>query len=384
MLALLPMPVLAQSPVAPVTGWLATVDSATQLVELRWQPSVDSSILGYHICTGNPCLDYDTVFGRFDTNYICLDHSPLEQHIYRLHAFDSAYNVSELTPPFGNIVLQADIPECETTVDTRWTPYTGLPDRSPRYTLQVRFEPFHEGFNDYYTTVDSTALEYSFDIAESVTRMWLRVMATDGNGFRSLSNMVVVERRTIDTATVVDISDLLYDSIHGCNRLVLQVDTAFPYTLYRSIDGSPWRPIHTFQPTETLYHFSDCDINPYDSLHCYQLGVRDACGMNERYSATRWVVVPDPPDPGIALPNIIVAGDERNGTFRPVVRGLKGDLYQLDIYNRAGLSVYYTEDPEAGWTPDTKVPQGVYTYRLRCRYNNNDIKTYTGTLIIIK
>ena len=373
-------PLQAQEPVAPVTRWMATVDSATQQIVLSWSPSADSATMGYHICTGNPCLDYDTVFGRFDTSSICVGHSPLEQHTYRLHVFDSAYNVSELTPSFGNVVLSADVPDCENVVSARWTPYEGLPSGQPTYILQTRLEPLDTSFTNHYTTQHSTQLEYTFDIPEAVTRVWLRVMVNVNNGLYPLSNIVMVERRTIDTASVVDISGIAYDSANCSIALNLVTDSDFPYTLYRSVDGTPWREVATVGGTS----YVDSSINPYDSLYCYRLGVRDACGLNERFSSERCVVVPDPPTPAIAIPNAIVAGDAENGTFRPVVRGLTGDIYELDIFNRYGLPVFHSDNPTEGWTPTADTPQGAYAYLLRCRYNTGKIKSYAGTIIVIK
>jgi hypothetical protein len=54
------------------------------------------------------------------------------------------------------------------------------------------------------------------------------------------------------------------------------------------------------------------------------------------------------------------------------------------IYNRQGILVYSTTDPTIGWTPSATTSQGVYTYAIRCRYNTNDIKTYAGTVTLIK
>jgi hypothetical protein len=382
---------IAQSPVAPVTGWLATVDSATQQIVLRWNVSADSAVVGYHICTGSSdtgCFDYDTVLGRFDTSYICVDHSPLERHHYRLHAFDSANNVSELTPFFGNVVLTAEVPACGTSVSAHWNPYEGYwPDSvlgQPNSYIQTLMEPFDTAFIIRQGYTNSVTGEWSDEISEAVTRIWLRVMLLSNRGFRAYSNIVMVERQTVDTALVVNISEIAYDSIHTVIDLTFEVDTGFEYTLYRSIDGSPWRNMETFHPHQSPFHYSDRTINPYDSLHCYQLEVFDACGLNPRYSTTAWVVVPDPPAPAIAIPNIIVAGDDRNGTFLPKIRGLKGDLYELYIYNRMGLLVYHTTDQDAGWMPPESTPQGAYTYFLRCRYNTNDIKTYAGTVTLIK
>lgn len=386
LLLLLPLGLAAQD-VAPCSGWMATVDEASQQIVLSWHPSPDSTVWGYHICTGSPCLDYDTVFGRLDTTYRCIDHSPLTRHTYRLHVFDSNYNVSALTPHFGNMVLTANVPDCETTVTTAWTPYSAMPAGKPRYTLWVRLEPFDEEYDAYYTTSDSNALHYTFEVPEAVTRAWLKVTAEGTGNYRSLSNVVIVERRTIEQAAFVEISEVTYDSLLNTVSLDFHLDSTFQadhYTLYRSIDGSPWREILTFQTPFSTFRHTDFDINPYDSLHCYQLGVKDACGMNEKYSRTQCVVVPDPPPPAWAFPNIIVAGDSDNGCFLPAMRGMEGDLYELSIYNRFGQLVFRTDNPSSGWTPQASAPQGVYTYHLRCRFNTGAIKSFSGTFALIK
>jgi hypothetical protein len=129
-------------------------------------------------------------------------------------------------------------------------------------------------------------LEWSFVLPDTVTRVWLRVVVDEGvfsRFFRSESNIVMVERRTIDTATVVGISEIDYDSLRNVVNLTFDVDTAFEYTLYRSIDGEAWHEATTFRPRQNPYHYSDRDVNPYDSLYCYRLEVFDACGMNPRY-----------------------------------------------------------------------------------------------------
>ena len=386
LLLLLPLAATAQD-VALCSGWLASVDENTQQIVLSWHPSPDSSAWGYHICTGTPCIDYDTVYGRMDTSYVCADHSPLEQHTYGLFVFDSNFNPSALTPHFGNMVLTAEVPECETTVEASWTPYVGMPEGRPRYTLWVRLEPFDADYDQYYTTSDSTALSYTFEMPESVTRAWLKVTADGEGGLRSLSNVISVERRTVERASFIEISHVEYDSINTNVLIDCHLDNSFNadyYTVYRSIDGNPIHPIGTFSTPLESYRFTDRNINPFDSLHCYWVGVNDACGMNEKRSPVECVVVPNPPPPGTAFPNVIFAGDPNNSHFLPVMRGLMGNLYELTIYNRQGLQVYHTENQYEGWTPTADTPQGVYVYHLRCRFNTGDIKNYTGTVTLIK
>ena len=384
----------AQDTVAPVTRWLATVVDPSQQIVLSWTPSADTHAMGYHICTGNPvspCLDYDTVFGRNNRSYICVDHNPQEQHTYRIHVFDSAYNVSSLTPSFGNIVLTASVPQCSTEVSATWTPYIGMPGGVAIYQLWVKQEPIEENFS-VVNSIDSTGpYAYHFEIEENVTRVWLKVHAVgfpdtlSGGRLVSQSNIVAVERLTVDSAAFIHITSADYDSLTTSIQLSFDSDTSYHtdhYTLWRSIDNSPWRAIATLPfPLDT---YVDYDINPFDSLYCYRLSVTDACDMNEKYSSTLCVVTPDPMPPAAAIPNIIIVGDPDNNTFLPQFRGLKGDLFEMHIYNRQGILVYSTANPAEGWLPTTSTPQGVYTYAIRCHYNNNIIKTHTGTVLVIK
>lgn len=377
----------AQEIVAPVTRWLATVDEASQQIVLTWCPSTDPQTMGYHICTGSPCLNYDTVFN--DTSYICVDHSVTESHIYRIHVFDSTYDVSELTPPFGNVVLSAEVPRCSTVVSASWTPYRGMPGGVYHYRLLARLEPYDSTYAPYFVTDSVGPYSFSFEIPDGTTRVWLKVQVIGygGDPLVSQSNIVSVERLTVDTAAFLFINKVEYDSLEWRNILTFDIDTAFhsgSYILYRSIDGRPWETIATPVFSTPPFRYIDNKISVYDSLHCYMLAVLDACGLNPHYSNTNCVVVPTPPPPTWFFPNVVVVGDDVNGSFLPRLQGLKGDLYELFIYNRQGLLVFRTEDPDAGWTPDADIPQGAYAYSLRCRFNNNTVKVFTGTVLVIK
>lgn len=386
LLLLLPSVVAAQE-VSRCTGYLASVDEETQKIVLTWHPSTDSAVAGYNVCTGDPCLDERTINGSMDTTFVYDSHLATEAHTYCVWVFDSSGNVSPMTPPFGNMVLSATVPECETAVAVTWTPYIGMPSGDPRYTLWVKLEPFDTDYDSYYYTSDPTALSRDIEFPESVTRIWLKVEAEGTGGYHSWSNVVMVERPTVDSADFIEITGLEYDSITTSIRINCLLDNGFEadhYTVQRSIDGSPWRDRGTFRTRQATYTYVDSDINPYDSLHCYRLVVLDACGMNPKDSPSKCVVVPTPPPPAIAFPNAIVAGSNDNGTFLPKVQGLMGNLYELTIYNRQGLQVFRTEDQNEGWTPSDGIPQGVYAYHLRCRFNTGDIKNYTGTVTLIR
>ena len=379
-------PLHAQDPVSPVTHWLATVDEPSQQIVLSWCPSDTPQTLGYHICSGNPCLDYDTVFGRLDTSYRCLDHSPLESHTYRLHVFDSAFNVSALTPAFGNMVLSADVPPCSPTVSVGWTSYEGMPGGLDHYSLMVLRQPMDTAFVLLRTVPPDGTLAHVFDMADSVTAVSLKVLAVGREeGMVSQSNVVSVQRLTVDTALFLRLLAVDYDSVLSRNLVSYSVDSSYrrqPYVLWRSIDGSPWDSLALLDPARGS--FADFDVNPFDSLHCYRISVRDACGLNPRLSGERCVVVPDPVPPRWAIPNVVVPGSDANGVFLPRLQGLKGDLYELHIYNRSGLLVFSSTDPAEAWTPPASIPQGVYTYALRVRFNDNRIQSFVGTVLLIR
>ncbi len=374
----------AQEPVAPCTDWLATVDEATQHIVLSWRPSPDTATLGYHICTGTPCLDYDTVFGRLDTTYVALDHSPLEAHTYRLHVFDTAYNVSSLTERFGNMVLHASQPECESTVVASWSPYRGMPGGVAEYSLMMRLEPVDDDYRQYYRTDSSGTASFSYELPSWVTRVHVKVQARNRSGsLVSQSNVVSFERQTVDTAAFLEITHVAYDSLAGGVHMAFNIDTAYHsayhYTLWRSIDHRPWAVIDT----GVWGSYTDRDINLFDSLYCYQLSVFDACGINEKFSPTACTVVPDPPQPEVFIPNIIILGDATNGSFLPLATGLAGDIYELTIYDRNGLQVFATTDPAEAWTPSSGFPQGAYVYVLRVRFATGIVQSYVGSVILV-
>ena len=383
-----PFSIAAQTPVALCTEWVATVDDSQHIV-LRWNPSPDSRAVGYNICTGDTCRPYAIVNNRYDTTLVCRDHSATDRHVYRLHVFDNNNNPSALTPHFGNIVIDATIPRCDTMVSVSWNAYRGMPGGVGRYILLGRIEPYQDSFSELYSTDSTGAMSYRFAMPEGATRLHLKVQAiSKDRHLTSTSNTISVERGTVDSASFVRIDSAVTDTARSIVYVHMPIDTAFRnglYTLWRSIDGTPWTPVARFRTNTPTYTYTDRDIHPYsDSLHCYQLSVVDGCGMNPRYSSARCTVVPIPPAPECWLPNIIVAGDSDNGIFKPEIKGDMGDLYELHIYDRRGLLVFSSSNKNEGWRPSGDIQQGTYAYSLRLRFNNNMIKTFTGTVTVIK
>ena len=81
-------------PTAPCSLRLCSVDTALGQIRLSWYPSPDTDVMGYYICIGSPCRDFDTVWGRLNTSYLCPPEFTASENSFRILAFDSCYQAS--------------------------------------------------------------------------------------------------------------------------------------------------------------------------------------------------------------------------------------------------------------------------------------------------
>ena len=385
LLLLLPFALRGQQPVALCTDWLATVDSASQQLELRWVPAPGPAVAGYHVCTGDPCLSLGTVLGGQATGFRPAGLDPGVPHRFRVHAFDSLGNVSALTPFFGGMVLTAAVDPCDTVASVSWTPYVGMPGGLDSYRLLARFDPFDSLFRPLALCDSLGPLTARVGFPASATGVSLVVEAASADGrLVARSAMVQAVRATADTARFFGVTDALYDSASRSVTLAFSLDTAFrsaPYRLLFSRAGGDFQPLAVVDASG----YVDRHVNPYDSLRCYLLAVADGCGLHERRSPPRCVDIPRPPDPLADFPNVLLAGDPDRGRFLPRVQGLMGDLFELRVFDRQGRQHFASDSPSLGWDPDaTHSPQGSYVYLLRVRFINNSVRTYTGTITVIR
>jgi gliding motility-associated-like protein len=88
-------------------------------------------------------------------------------------------------------------------------------------------------------------------------------------------------------------------------------------------------------------------------------------------------------DPGIDMPNVFTPnGDDYNPIFKPIrfENMLEADL---QIINRWGQEVYYTQDVQTGWNGG-KAPAGVYYWLLRYEGKNGKTGTAKGWVQLIR
>lgn len=94
-------------------------------------------------------------------------------------------------------------------------------------------------------------------------------------------------------------------------------------------------------------------------------------------------------DPKIILPNAFTPnGDGRNDVFIPQLNIDRAYTFlEFNVYNRWGQVLYSTSNVNAGWDGSYKgvlQQQGVYYYTIKVRLLNNDVRSFSGELTLLK
>lgn len=89
----------------------------------------------------------------------------------------------------------------------------------------------------------------------------------------------------------------------------------------------------------------------------------------------------------IYVPNAVSFNrDLLNDEFKIIGLGAHKD-FSMNIYNRWGEMVYFSEEPEKGWNGEymgVVVPEGVYTYLIRFTFMDGKEYIYRGTLTVLR
>lgn len=381
----------------PTTGCeygVATVDSISQNIVLRWQASPDEDIWGYYLCSGDPCMDYDTVWGRLSTSYECLDFQSTNKHIFRVLAFDSCLQASPLTPPFNNIVLAANAPPCSNTVNLSWNRYINMPDSVGLYRILMKSTLDAESFSEVATVGAQGPYSCSIPLDGTEHHICVKVVAENTtSAIRSESNIVCLEIEQPDTALFVSIQQAEYDEAEHSVQLWFSVDADFyaenGYTLYRGVNNQPMRPLANLPYTgQSFLNYTDSQIGVSDSILAYSLSVEDGCLTNEKFSDTVVLVI-DPADPAnLYFPNVFTPDENTNNRFCPVYEPIPIVEYSMDIFSRNGLLVFHSDNIDQCWDGNSNdgVPltQGVYVYRVYCKVGSQRVSTYFGNVLLLR
>ena len=95
-------------------------------------------------------------------------------------------------------------------------------------------------------------------------------------------------------------------------------------------------------------------------------------------------------DFSLYVPNAFTPNDDGiNDVFTPVGIGIDQENYELSIYDRWGLKIWSTNEPNKGWDGKTlsgsdTVQQDVYVWRINLKKFNGTKKNYTGHVTLIR
>tara|TARA_B110000879_G_C10780484_1_gene358796 strand:- start:185 stop:541 length:357 start_codon:yes stop_codon:yes gene_type:complete len=82
-------------------------------------------------------------------------------------------------------------------------------------------------------------------------------------------------------------------------------------------------------------------------------------------------------------------GDNINDVFKPIVKDIIQESYQMYIYDRWGELVFETKDYKEGWDgtridKTTEAKQDSYSFLILFNTFKNEIEKKTGTFVLIK
>ena len=384
-------------PTSPCELRLCSVDTLLGQIRLSWYPSPDTDVMGYYICMGNPCRDYDTVWGRLNTTYLCpeqLNRFNNFEYSFRILAFDSCFQASPLTPYYHNPRLMIHAEPCSRRLQCSWNRYINMPDSVASYLLHYRLQ----GDEDWRVHRFGPDGPFTFDtlIPDLAVGHLHAYLAVIGHSDSLCATSIVQDFyfEYGDTADYLRITDLQYDESVPAVTLTFEIDPGFwgrTCFVYRAVGNS-----NTFEqiaelprtavPPEKFLTYTDYDITRTAGRYVYCIGTPDICRQWVKYSDTVQLLLPDVSQPAAYFPNAIIYGDPDNGRFCPHFLSPLTDGYSLDIYNRFGCRLYHTTRIDECWdgtdSDGHPLPQGVYVYQARCRHADGSEKLYTGTVIL--
>ncbi|MFA5574561.1 MAG: gliding motility-associated C-terminal domain-containing protein [Brumimicrobium sp.] len=166
------------------------------------------------------------------------------------------------------------------------------------------------------------------------------------------------------------------------------------YEIYRSIDnGISFQLIATLPSNVRTYTDYVLDINQQNTGEiCYYIqaveGTNIFGGKNKSYSNQVCAYI----SPTIYIPNAFTVGGA-NPIFKPELRLIRVNDYSFEIFDRSGLVVFTTTDPNEGWNGRMRksiigkgsiAPEAVYVYRITVRDGHNIEHTKYGHVTLLR
>lgn len=160
-------------------------------------------------------------------------------------------------------------------------------------------------------------------------------------------------------------------------------DDGILYQILRRKPGEPsWTEIGTTHTTQWV------DPSSSSANYCYRVAAwRNNAAVGSSADSVQSSVAMLSRPSAVWFPNVITPDAAECREF--VVRSsfLSSEGYHLYIYNRQGLLVFQSADPEASWDGTYRgspCPQGAYVYVLYCTLSDHSDQIYKGTVLLLR
>jgi gliding motility-associated-like protein len=260
-----------------------SVDENSQQIFLEWIPSTSDDVMGYVVCSGEPCVTLDTIWGATANSYTCANCSAEQINSLAVMAFDTCFNTSLRTDRHSNVVLSAQRENCSDKVKLSWNEYEGFD--------VLRYEIYKKENNSAFTLVGNTqALNYQVTIDPTIPNYEFYILAVGANNITSKSNRVVM---TISSAQQPEFVEIRKVSVKDRNQgveLEFFVDADIvvnKYRLKRAENGGEYKVIANIPYTgnNTVQYTDNISLENNKNDYSYIFEAPDACNLV--YTASR-------------------------------------------------------------------------------------------------
>lgn len=270
-----------QIPLEP-TALCISVDTQSQKIHFTWNSSPSSDTWGYVVCSGEPCLALDTLWGKQDTDYTCNGCNIRAVNSLAVMAFDSCFNTSLRSDNHKNIVLSANWKVCNEDIALSWTQYEGRGVDSYQLYVSKNGAAF-QLFNTFTLSDQSCTYRVSSPIMDNDTYVFYVKAVLEG-GVESYSNKLTCDFSAPPKVKYAFIRSATVSSDNKSVALTFFVDTSIVvshYDLYRAPIGQSLQKVARL-PQSGQPSFSYTDILPQGAdktAYTYQLQVPDECDL---------------------------------------------------------------------------------------------------------
>ncbi len=254
-----------------------SVEQNSQQVFLEWTPSNSDDVLGYVVCSGNPCVTLDTIWGADASSYTCAQCSSEQINSLAVMAFDTCFNTSLRTDRHSNMVLGIERADCSDEVKLSWNEYEGFDVR--QYEIYKK-----EGASAFSLVGNTQNTNYQLRIDPTIQTHAFYVVAVGNNNTVSYSNAVNLTLTSAQQPEWVEIRKASVAENNKGVELEFFVDASIvvnKYRLKRSENGGEYRVVANIPYTgnNTVEYYDNISLEGNNNIYSYIFDAPDACNL---------------------------------------------------------------------------------------------------------